>query len=266
MNFRHSAITLFSALVIDGNFQQISAMAQANHCADRIGFGPAPCLDTNIVSNEFTAFMHNECVNGESTTLCDQYNPVWGQVHSSYQNKDDTGCDLSNCEDLLYVHPVFDTFVEESTKHEITSFTHCTEDACSLDDTDAAAAIECWNIFSSCFPNKIDKYHVVVELGTNFDDASKLSEHYIYKSLPFAGSKSKDPKCDACKDCYDKCQQSIGSSDSDSDVFKAFQTSESESNLADISSTNDVSSSNTVVSSLFISSLIVAATGTVIFL
>jgi len=253
MNFCYSTITLFSVLAIGRTFQQVSAKAEANHCAEGIGFGPAPCKDPYIVSNEFTAFMHNECVNGESKTLCDQYNPVWGQVHSSYQNKHDNGCDLSSCEDLLYVHPVFDTFVEGSTIHQITSFTHCKKGECLLDNTDAAAANECWNIFSSCFPNKIEKYHVVVEKGTNFDNESKLSEYYIYKSLPFAGSKSKDPKCDACKACYDQCQDSIGGSDSDS-------------NLADIPTTNDVSSSNTVVSSLFVPSLIVAATGTAMFL
>jgi len=211
MNVRQSAIPLVAALVVmDGNFQHVSAKVQANHCGDHIGFGPAPCLDTNIVANDFTAFMHNECVNGASPTLCDQYNPVWGQVHASYQNSGDTGCDLSTCENLLYVHPVFDdTFDEGSTEHKITSFTHCKENECALDATDAATALDCWNIFSSCFPNKIDDYHVVVEPGTTLDTASKLSEYYIYTSLPFAGSKAKDPKCDACTDCYDACQTSM---------------------------------------------------------
>ena len=227
MNVHQSAITLVAALVVmDGNFQQVSAKAQANHCGDHIGFGPAPCLDTNIVANEFTAFMHNECVNGASPTLCDQYNPVWGQVHSSYQNSGDSGCDLSSdCQNLLYVHPVFDTFDEGSTEHKITSFTHCTEDECALDAADAAAALNCWNIFSSCFPNKIDDYHVVVEPGTTFDDASKLKEYYIYTSLPFAGSKAKDPKCDACTDCYDACQTSI---DDDGIIDQSYDTKEDE--------------------------------------
>jgi len=244
MNFRHSTITLIATLTISENFCQVSAKAQANHC-DEIGFGRAPCLDNNNPSNAFTQFMHNECVHGESPTFCDQYNPGWGQVHFTYKNKYDTGCDLSNCEDLLYVHPVFDTFVEGKRKDHIKSFTHCTQGECLLPDNDVDAANKCWTTFSTCFPNKIDQYHVMVEQGTDFDNESKLKEYYIYTSLPFAGSKAKDPKCDACKDCYEKCEEAIN---------------EDDSNLADLPLTNDVSSSHTVVSSCYVSFLIVFAT------